>query len=349
LLTRTPTGKTYLLFVRTGDLLVQEFDETAGVVRGSPKVLVTGIGLVANPPLRPTVDVRSGVLAYQTGGVAEVPPLTWVNRSGIEAGRLTREASVAEPRLSSDGDRLLGRRFDLGSSVIWVTDLRRGASTRITFSSAAFDGVWSPDGSKVAFRRSGALGVVVAGADGSSERRVADPVDRLWDWSPDGHTLIATVATGLALIRVDGTQKPVVVQAPRGRIRNASFSPNGNYIALVSDETGRDEVYVQALPPATFRTKVSITGGALPRWRADGKELFFVSTDDGSPMMAVDVDTGAMFSAGIPRPLFKTGGGPNLVGGYEVRADGQQFLMPGRTAQETWPITVVLNWWAELE
>ncbi len=67
-------------------------------------------------------------------------------------------------------------------------------------------------------------------------------------------------------------------------------------------------------------------------------------------MMAVDVDTGAMFSAGIPRPLFKTGGGQNLVGGYAVRADGQQFLMPGRTAQaETWPITVVLNWWVELE
>ena len=118
----------------------------------------------------------------------------------------------------------------------------------------------------------------------------------------------------------------------------------------MSDETGRDEVYVQATPPATFRTKIWINSGTLPRWRADGKELFFVSPADDSTMMAVDVDTGASFSAGVPRPLFKTGGEPSLVSGYAVRADGQQFLMPGRVTQaETWPITVVLNWWAELE
>jgi eukaryotic-like serine/threonine-protein kinase len=348
LATRTPTGKSYLLYVRTGDLLVQAFDETAGVVRGSPKVLVAGIGLVANPPLRPAVDVSSGVLAYQTGGVADVPPLLWVNRSGIEVARLTREASVGDPRLSPDGDRLLGRRFDLGSSSIWVTDLRRGSSTRITFSDAAFDGLWSPDGSKVAFR--GGQGIVVAGVDGGGEHRVADPVTRLWDWSPDGQTLAASIVNGFALIRVDGAQKRVEVRAPRGRMRDTFFSPNGKYIALVSDETGRDEVYVQATPPGTSRTKISINGGSLPRWRADGKELFFVSPGDGSPMMAVDVDTGAMFSAGIPRPLFKTGGGQSLAAGYAVRADGQQFLMPGRAAQaDTWPITVVLNWWTELE
>ncbi len=225
LMTRTPVGKSYLLFVRNSDLLAQEFDETAGVVRGSAKVIVNDIGLVANPPRRPAVGISDGVLAYQTGGVAEVPPLRWVNRSSAEVQTLTREASVRNPRLSIDGERLLGSRFASGQSEIWMTDLRRGASTQITFSRSAFDALWSPDGSKVAFRRSGALGVVVAGADGSGERRVADPVDRLWDWSPDGHTLISTVATGLALIRLDGTQKPVVVQAPRGRMRDAFFHP----------------------------------------------------------------------------------------------------------------------------
>ena len=351
LMARTPAGKSYLLFVRTTDLLVQEFDEAAGVVRGSPKVLVTDVGLVANPPLRPTVGVSGGILAYQTGGIEDVAPLVWVNRSGVEVGRLTREASVRQPRLSPDGGRFLGSRFEAGSSDIWITDLRRGSSTRVTFSGPAFDGVWSADGAKVAYRRRGAEGVVVAGADGSGERRVADPVNRLWDWSPDGRMLLATVGSGFTLIRVDEAQKPIVLQAPSGRLREGRFSPNGNYIAFVSDETGRDEVYVQATPPATFRTKISINSGILPRWRADGKELFFVSPADESTMMAVDVDTGASFSADIPRPLFKTGGGRDLVvSGYAVRADGQQFLMPGRGTQaETWPITVVLNWWAELE
>ena len=350
LMTRTPTGKSYLLFLRATDLLVQEFDETAGVVRGSPKVLVTDVGLVANPPIRPTVGVSGGILAYQTGGAVDVTPLSWVNRAGVEVGTLTREGSVRQPRLSPDGGRLLGSRFDAGSSDLWVTDLRRGSSTRVTFSGPAFDGVWSADGSKVAYRRRGGEGVAVAGADGSGEQRVTDPVGRLWDWSPDGRTLLATVGSAFRFIPVDGQQKPIEVQPLSGRLRDGHFSPNGSHIVFVSDESGRDEVYVQATPPATFRTKISINGGILPRWRADGKELFFVSPADES-MMAVDVDTGASFSAGIPRPLFKTGGRPYIVAsGYAVRADGQQFLMPGRVTQaDTWPITVVLNWWAELE
>ena len=225
LMARTPAGKSYLLFVRATDLLVQEFDEAAGVVRGSPKVLVTDVGLVANPPLRPTVGVSGGILAYQTGGIEDVAPLVWVNRSGVEVGRLTREASVRQPRLSPDGGRFLGSRFEAGSSDLWVTDLRRGSSTRITFSGPAFDGVWSADGAKVAYRRRGGDGVVVAGADGSGERRVADPANRLWDWSPDGRTLLATVGSGFSLIRLDEAQKPIVgTSAQRPAARGPFFA-----------------------------------------------------------------------------------------------------------------------------
>ena len=105
LMSRTPGGKSYLLFVRNTDLLAQEFDEDAGEVRGLPKVIVNGIGLVANPPREPSVSAANGVLAYQTGGVAEVPSLAWVNRSGAEVQKLTREASVRNPQLSADGER----------------------------------------------------------------------------------------------------------------------------------------------------------------------------------------------------------------------------------------------------
>ena len=349
LITRTSNGKAYLLFVRNTDLLVQEFDEPSGVVRGSPKVLVNDIGLVANPPLRPAVGASGRVLAFQTGGVAEVAPLIWVNRSGVEVDRLTRTASLRVPRLSSDGGRVVGSRFTGGSSGVWVTDLRRGSSTQITFAGSAFDATWSFDATKVAYRRNqGALFVV--NADGTGERQIGTPVARLWDWSPDGRTLLGTIGGALALVPVDSSQKPIVVQPPRGRLRDGYFSPNGRYMAFVSDETGRDELYVQATPPATFRTKISINGGTLPQWRADGKELFFVSAGNDTMMMAVDVNTGATFSAGIPRPLFKATSGQNLNVGYAVRGDGQMFLMPGRGTQgETWPITLVLNWSAELE
>jgi Tol biopolymer transport system component len=347
LMTRTPVGKSYLLFVRNSDLVAQEFDETAGVVRGSSKVIVNDIGLVANPPLRPAVGASNGVLAYQSGGVADVPPLMWVNRSGGEVQRLSRRASVRDPRLSANGERVLGTRFGTGLSEIWITDLQRGASTQITFSRSAFDAVWSPDGTKIAYRRvDGAA--VIAGIDGSGERQIAKAVNRLWDWSRDGRMVLLGISGGFTIVPMNGSEKSIVIPPLSGRLREGYFSPDGRYIVLVSDESGRDEVYVQAMPPASFRTKISINGGILPRWRADGRELFFVSPD--STMMSVDINTGATFSAGIPRELFKAASGRNLIYGYAVRNDGQQFLMPGRDVQaETWPITVVLNWWAELE
>ena len=151
------------------------------------------------------------------------------------------------------------------------------------------------------------------------------------------------------MIPLDDGEKPTNIQPPNGRLRDGHFSPNSRYYAFVSDESGRDEVYVQAVPPSSFRTKISIDGGIAPRWRRDGKELFFLSPS--STLMSVDVNAGAAFSTGVPRELFKTAGGPDLAfGGYVVSRDGQQFLMPGRDSQtDTWPITVVLNWWSELE
>jgi Tol biopolymer transport system component len=249
--------------------------------------------------------------------------------------------------LSANGERVLGSRFGSGASEIWVTDLRRGASTQITFSRSAFDAVWSPDQTKIAYRRIDGT-AVIAGMDGSGERQIAKGVNRLWDWSSDGRMVLLGISGGYTMVPVNGTDKPIVIRPPSGRVREGYFSPDGLYIVFVSDESGRDEVYVQAIPPASFRTKISINGGILPRWRGDGKELFFISPD--STMMSVDISTGATFSAGIPRQLFKVASGPNLVNGYSVRSDGQQFLMPGRDSHaETWPITVVMNWWAELE
>ena len=154
LVAATPRGRTYLLYIRAPDLMVQEFDERSGTIRGDPKVLLHDIGQVANPPIRPAVGVSpAGIIAYQTGGVGATGQLGWLDRSGVEVGVLTLEASVSRPQLSPDGALVAGHRFDEGETSVWVTDLERGTSTRLTFSGNARDAVWSPDGMRLAFRR----------------------------------------------------------------------------------------------------------------------------------------------------------------------------------------------------
>ena len=355
LVARTPRGKSYLLFLRSPDLMAQEFDEPSGTLRGTPTVLVADIGQVANPPVRPTVGVSpSGILAYQTGGVGQSSQLIWVDRAGVEVSRLAPAASVQDPRLSPDGEHVAGVRFDIGAVSLWSTDLRRGASTRLTFGGTARDPVWSPDGTRLAFRRTAPdAGIFVVARDGSNERRVAEATPgRITSWSPDGRYLAAYTQGELTLVPVEGTEMPLVIQTRNGRLRFPEFSPTGKFIAFVSDESGRDEVYVQPVPPASgTRVNVSVNGGVLPRWRRDGRELFFRSTDGNGAMMSVDAqENGDVFSAGVPRLLFKAAS-PNLAQGFAVRADGQRFLIPALDNLEGGgsPINVVVNWWVELE
>ena len=347
LLARTPRGRTYLLYMRAQDLMVHEFDERSGTVRGDPRPLLHDIGHVANPPIRPAVGVSpSGILAYQTGGVGTTGQLGWLDQSGAEVGVLTLEASVGRPQLSPDGTLVAGHRFDEGETSVWVTNLQRGTSTRLTFSGNARDPVWSFDGMRLAFRRtSEEAGIYVMSVDGSDERRLTDVADIPESWSRDGRYLLRESLGTVSMLTVDNPKESVQVSSSNGRARHGRFSPDSNYIAYTSDESGRPEVYVRATPPGRQREKLSIDGGTNPTWRADGKEIYFVSA--AGMMMAVDVGTTGRFTAGVPRPLFRTAG-RNMLPGYAPRADGQQFLVPRLNLQNA-PITVVLNWWVDLE
>ncbi len=154
LLASSPGGRSYLLLLRGTDLIAQDFDEAFGTVAGDPVVLVSDIGQVASPAIRPSVGVSPGVLAYQPGGARLTRQLAWVDRSGADVDRLPVDASVDVPQLSPDELFVAGSRLDSAtSSDLWVTDLRRGASTRITFLGYAREVVWSPDGTRLAFRR----------------------------------------------------------------------------------------------------------------------------------------------------------------------------------------------------
>jgi hypothetical protein len=150
----------------------------------------------------------------------------------------------------------------------------------------------------------------------------------------------------MTLFALDGSQKPIPVGSRKGRSHDGRISPNGKFIAFTSNESGRDEIYVQAMPPATWQQKISINGGQSPQWRSDGKELFFVSPD--TEMMAVNIKLEPAFFAGVPHRLFSLKSvDPIDLANYDVRPDGQQFLvlLAQRGTQDV-PITVVLNWWA---
>jgi Tol biopolymer transport system component len=298
----------------------------------------------------PAVGVSpSGAIAYQIGGEYRENVLIWLDRSGTRLEELSPEASGANPSLSPDGRRLVVDASNaLGNRDLWVTDLDRGATTRLTFANTGdFSAVWSPDGGRVAFRRDTKM--YVKGADGSADETVLSGViGRPTSWSADGsYLLYETPARTLFLLPLTGGQKPIAVGSRNGSSRYGQFSSDGRYIAYSSDESGRYEVYVQSLPPATGKWKVSLNGGDQPRWSRKSGEIFFVSPDQ--TMMAVDVRVGQTLSAGVPRKLFQTGPVLNNFS-YDVSADGERFLISQRrgTIPDT-PITVVLNWWVELE
>ncbi|HET9363029.1 MAG TPA: protein kinase [Vicinamibacterales bacterium] len=360
ILAPSPGGKTYLLYLRAPDLMAQEFDQTSGSVRGDPAVLVSNIGQVGAPPVHPAVGVSpSGILAYQTGGV-QIGRLTWVDRSGTEVEKLRAESTFFwNPQLSPDGSRAAGFRFDpsSGATDVWVTDLQRASSTRVTFGNEnESDAVWSPDSTRVAFRRRGGTrepGIFVVDVNGGgNEQRLTTTPGTVTSWSPGGRYVLYDFQGRLTLLPVIGDEKPVDVGSRNGRSRHGRFSPDGNYISFTSDETGRDEVWLQAMPPGKGSWKVSVNGGVEPRWRKDSKEMFFVAPDGA--VMAVAVRAAHALPVGVPQELFRQESfrlaGWTSTFGYDVRADGQWFLVSGLgEGADDAPITVVVNWWVELE
>jgi hypothetical protein len=355
ILAPTPQGKTYLLYLRESDLFGQEFEERSGTLRGRPLLVVSDVGRVGGGGMVATVGVSpAGILAYQTG--PESGQLTWFDRSGRPVDSLPAEASGPSPQISPDGSLVAVSRIGASGTGIWVTDLARKSLSPITFGRNDVFPVWSPRGRRLAFLRlvGKEAGVhIVDVTDASKDQFFEGTIDDNPDsWSPDEKYLLLWRRTGgMTLFALDGSQKPIPVGSRKGRSRQGKISPNGKFLAFISNESGRDEIYVQAMPPATGYKNLSINGGRSPRWSHDGKELFFVSLD--AEMMAVDITLDPVSSPGVPHRLFqlKREVPIELAGGsYDVRPDGQQFLVFMRTQRGTQdpPITVVLNWWAEL-
>ncbi|HKE25257.1 MAG TPA: protein kinase, partial [Bryobacteraceae bacterium] len=359
ILAPTPQGKTYLLYLRESDLFGQEFEERSGTLRGKPVLVVSDIGRVGTGTIRAAAGVSpAGILAYQTGRESEAGQLTWFDRSGRPVEALPVDASGLQPQISPDGSLVAVRKFDVsGGGNIWVMDLARTSSSPLTFGQADVSPVWSPRGKRLAFLRltGKEAGVhIIDMTDASKDQFLEGTTgDHPGSWSPDEKYLVLQLGKGgMTLFALDGSRKPIPVGSRNGSSVQGRVSPNGKFIAFTSNESGRSEIYVQPMPPAAGYQKVSVNGGQSPRWRGDGKELFFVSPD--AEMMAVDITLDPVFHVSMPHRLFPLKSTEPIVmaasANYDVRPDGQQFLifMPTQRGTQDAPITVVLNWWTEL-
>jgi Tol biopolymer transport system component len=356
----------YLVYLRDNNTLVaQPFDRRRYALSGEPHTLSNE---VLYTPLvdRAVFSASSGdILVTQTGKGASLSQLTWFDRSGKPAGTVGVPGSYNNVRLSPDGRRVATDQTDAdGRNVdIWILDPARGATTRLTFGPSFVTPIWSPDGRQILFSSSRKLGfqLYLKNADGSgSEEEVADlghvPVNA-WDWSREGKYVL--VRKGNELWYLSGPERVAkpLLQA-KGTVRNAQFSPDGRWMAYASNETGSMETYVSSFPSGNGKWQVSSAGGQEPRWRQDGKELFYLSAD--GKLMAVAVTTGlpalagAGFEAGSPVALFQTHRRQPVsaldVFSYDVSADGQRFLVITKMDEaNAAPLSVHLNWASEME
>jgi Tol biopolymer transport system component len=263
-------------------------------------------------------------------------------------------------------------RFQTNNADIWLTDLSRGSIVRFTFGPTFNSSpVWSRDGSRLIFRttRRGVIEFYQKSAGGSGNEEAVLTVETAraagmqWvnlvptDWSPDGRHVILTVpeiASGFDLwllpvpTSTSGTAKPVRFLGTAADEIHGNFSPAGRFVAYSSNESGGFEVYIQTFPRSDRKWSVSTNGGHEPRWRADGREIYYLSAD--RKLMAVSVGAGPTFA--VPKPLFQTrvpAGVEAFRTHYVPTRDGQRFLINTQTGDPSPnPITVVLNWTAAL-
>ena len=359
-----------LLFMRGDVLTVQPFDLRKLKLQGEPRRVADHIERIETAgPIPGAIFSASakGVLAWRHVGSSPESALQWVDRAGKRLGVVGEAAAYSNPALSPDERRLAVSIRDPKTKTrdIWMIDLLRGTKTRVTFDPGDhLDPIWSPDGTRIAFstNRMGQRDLYQMPADGSGAAELLlggnGAQTDVEDWSPDGKYLMYDTRNSpqipqihIYVLPLGGDRKPMPFVNTEFITQQGQFSPNGRWVAYRSMESGRSEVYVQGFTPDSGQPRgkwqISTAGGELPRWRRDGKELFY---HYGNTFFAVDVKTdGASFEVGIPRPLFDlaTASDSSVISGnpFVVTRDGQRFLALVPAEKEvSAPVDVVVNW-----
>jgi eukaryotic-like serine/threonine-protein kinase len=349
----------YLLYLKDNALVAQKFDLGSYTLSGEAHTLSDEVLYFPQTDLALFGVAGKEILVLQSGKGADKNQLTWFDRNGKTVGAVGSPGGYANPRMSPDGRRLAFEQTDSdGRHVdIWIQELATNATARLTFGPGLNEiPVWSADGKEIVFGSQSKINFTLfeKSADGSgSARELSDlgvQEQGVWDYSRDGKYLLARKDSELWYLTLPELQAKPFLQ-PKFSLRNAQFSPDGKWVAYSSNETGSWEVYVSPFPSGTSKWQVS-RGGGEPRWRRDGKELFYVSAE--GKMMSVPVKLGTTFEAGQSVILFQTHMRQPIsaqdVFSYDVTADGQKFLVNTKVDQpNAAPLSVILNWSSELE
>jgi eukaryotic-like serine/threonine-protein kinase len=352
-----PTG--HLVYARAGALYAVPFDAARLAVTGAPVKVADGVITHPESGGAQVAISRTGTLVYAAGGSRTAErPLLWVDRHGAARPATDRQAPFWWPRISPDGRRI-ALVIDAAFSKIWVLDIERGTFTRASQLAGDQDrATWMPDSVRLTFGAdavgSGAVRLFSDTIDGTGAATLlfdgAESPSPL-SWSPDGRRLLyrqisATTGQDVWVFSADDRTSTPFLQSPSNEL-SATFAPDGRWVAYVSDESGRAEVYVRPFPGPGTRSQVSIDGGSAPVWSRDGRELFFAK---GDTLFATAVSLGKAFRSGAVQRLFS---GPYsfdaVTVNYDVTPDGQRFLVP-RTPVHSPPrqLELVLNWFEEV-
>jgi len=358
----------HLLFPREHSLLAQQFDPARLQLSGEAVAIAQDLSIGGGYNEAAFSVSSDGVLVTETGNPDEETRLTWLDRAGKSVGTLGSLAQYEDLALSPDGSRVAVTISDADSHNwdIWIYDISRGISTRFT-SDPGTDAVpcWSPDATRIAFcsdRKGGAFDLFVKSTSGIGPEEVVleSAVYKVpGGWTPDGRSIVYTNSDtslknkdDLMVVSLTGDRKPSPYLMSEFNENACVLSPDGRFMAFVSDESGKNEVYVASFPAPTGKWRISSAGGQMPIWRRDGRELFFVAPGDrltAAPIAALgnSIHVGpleTLFEAQFPSLPYP---GARL---YDVSADGRRFLALLRvTRAVASPMTLVVNWAADLK
>ncbi len=364
----------HLLYMKSGTLMSVPFDAERLELKGPPVAAVDnvmqaiGAYHASDETGAGQFDVsRNGTLVYTSGGryPDRLWDLVWVDRSGTVTQLPVPAVGIREPRVSPNGERIafVAGRGSYTESDIWVYNIGAQNAIRLTTESTNHWATWSPDSRSLVFTTEigGVLNLARISADGSGrpERLTTrEHAEAPASWSSAANALAFLVIpqspTQIWILPMDGDRKPrPFLQSPFS-LSHPEFSPNGRWLAYVSPESGRNEIYVQGYPEPGEKIRISTEGGHSPVWARNGRELFFLRpSSDMLQVMVVEIDARDGFHAGKPRVMFE---GPFVtlfpLRGYDVMPDGRRFVMSTRNTPEEPPFTqmhIILNWHEELK
>jgi Tol biopolymer transport system component/DNA-binding winged helix-turn-helix (wHTH) protein len=365
-------GSGYLLYVLAGNLVAQPFDPQALRVTGTPVPIASDIFFFGTNGAADFSVSENGVLAYQPFSTRS--QLVWVDRAGREIAAVgPRNVAVKYARLSPDGRKIVASLYKLekGGTHLWTFDTASGAARQVTDLPGYLDApAWSPDSSRLVYgRTSGQPPFLYIKGLTDQDREQSLPRDRHQfpsDWSPSGRFVAfsalqyantdADSNANVSLVDLDGEPKLVPLLNSSFHESGAVFSPDEKWLAFTTTESGKPEIYLQAFEGGDHprlkgdRMQVSQGGGYLARWRKDGKELFYLATDNN--IYSVPLTLSPHLSAGTPVPLFAISreivATMSFSMGFDISADGERFLVPVVRDSRSPSIVVVKNWEALL-